>query len=217
MTPDTKDNQQDVVSVKEGDSAVESQRDSTPQKTYTEEEVELKFSSQRSVLDKKIAEKDKLLQSYVAREAELTARQLRLDAEEEERYADDMPTLTALRAERRQKANEEAKKTELADREAKADARDAEFADIMERDKIRKRTELAAEVATAKGVSIDAILKLAKEDTREAYETVAELLPQVDPLPTVLPHSPGGQRGGINWRDLSPSEGIRYALDNPKK
>jgi len=149
--------------------------------------------------------------------AERVALQKQKEEEEEERFADDMPALVALRAERRKKADDEAKATELTEREARLATRETELADIVERDRILKRTELAAEVAVEKGVSIDAILKLAKEDTREAYEAVAELLPQVNPLPVLYPHSSRTNKGGIDVRSLSPDGKIRFAIENPGK
>jgi len=149
--------------------------------------------------------------------AERVALQRQKEEEEEERFADDMPALIALRAERKKRADEEAKVTEIAERETKLATREAELADIVERDKILKRTQLAAEVAVKKGVSVDSILKLAKEDTREAYEVVAELLPKANPLPVLYPHSSRTSKGGIDPRNLSPDDKIRFAIENPGK
>jgi hypothetical protein len=55
MTTDAKENQKDTIQETGQDSA-EQQRDSKKQKVYTEDEVEKKFSTQRSALDKQIAE-----------------------------------------------------------------------------------------------------------------------------------------------------------------
>ena len=139
------------------------------------------------------------------------------DAEEDAKYADDMPALIKLRAERKDKADDTANKTELTNRETKVAQRETELDEIIKRDGTRKRTELAAEVAQDKGVSADSILKGAKDDSREAMETIAELLPKVDPLPVILSHNTRGGKGGTDWRELSADEKINYALANPKK
>ena len=139
------------------------------------------------------------------------------DLKEEEAVMDDRPAYDALMARRAQKKEEATKATDLTTREAKIAEREAEFADIIEQHQILKRTQLAAEIATEKGVSMDAILKLAKADTREAYLEVAEVLPKTNELPVILSDSGRTNRGGTDWRALSPSEKIRYALANPKK
>ena len=132
---------------------------------------------------------------------ELTAKQVAWQKEKDEAeelaVADDAPALTALRDRRRKKAEDEAKATTLAEREANLAKREAEIADIIERDRILTRTQLAAEVAVAKGVPIDTILKLAKEDTREAYEAVADAIPKApDKLPVIIADSGKTNKGG---------------------
>jgi len=140
--------------------------------------------------------------------AQKTAWQKEKDEAEEYELRDQPEELTALRKERQRKADAETKATELTTREAKIAERETEFADIIAQHKILKRTELAAEVAVEKGVSMDAILKLAKEDTREAYEAVAEVLPKTDVLPVLLTDSGRTNRGG------EPSF-TRLQLENP--
>ena len=205
-----------VVSVVEGDSKVESQGDSKS-KTYTEEEVEAKFSQQRSVLDKKIADKDREIASYAAREDGLTAREKKFNEAEEYELRDKPEELTSLRAKRQAESDDTANKTELTNRETKVAQRETELDEIIKRDGTRKRTELAAEVAQDNGVSADSILKGAKDDSREAMEAIAELLPKVDPLPVLISHNSRTSIGSNNWRDLSADEKINYALANPKK
>ncbi|MDP1890631.1 MAG: hypothetical protein Q8K55_07020 [Gemmatimonadaceae bacterium] len=171
------------------------------------------------------AERDKAVSdalSKAGREAKATLLvkeaewQKQKDEAEEYALRDQPEELTALRTERKRKTEESTKATELADRESKVAERETEFADIIERDRILKRTELAAEVAVEKGVSIDAILKLAKEDTRKAYEEVAEVLPKVKGLPVLTSDSGRMNRGGIDWRALSPEAQVKYALEHQK-
>ena len=149
--------------------------------------------------------------------AKQVAWQKKLDDAEEEAVADDMPALTALRAERKRKADDAAKVTELTEREAKLAKREIELADIVERDRVLTRTQLAAEVAVDKGVSMDAILKLAKADTREAYEAVAEVLPKAKELPVLISDSSRMNRGGIDLDSLSPREKIAAGIEEAKK
>lgn len=222
MTLDAKDKAKDVVPVVGEDSAGKSRRDSKPQKTYTEDEVEVKFSQQRSVLDKKIAEQDKQLKSYAGREAEYVAFkaeqaawQKKQDEEEEEAVRDDRPAYDALLERRKKKAEDEAKVTELTERVAKVTKRETELAAVIERDKILTRTQLAAEVAVEKGVSIDAILKLAKEDTREAYEAVAEVLPKVKELPEIIADSSRMGGGGTDFGKMSAEEKVKFGMEHP--
>lgn len=63
MTTDAKDNPTDAVPEKGGDSKDKGRQDSAPPKTYTEDEVERKFSEQRSVLDKKVTGLEKTIAS----------------------------------------------------------------------------------------------------------------------------------------------------------
>ncbi len=130
------------------------------------------------------------------------------EREEAEEYAlrEDPDGLAAMRTERRKKAEESTKATELTEREAKLRKDEEDHAEIMERDKKVKRTELASEVATEKGVSVDSILKLAKEDTRKAYEEVAELLPKSQELPVLVTHSGRTNRGSQGLGDMAPEE-----------
>ncbi len=223
MTSDNTEQKQDTS--QKGDSSVVAQQTSTEiaPETLTQEQViekavndalSAKGRDAKSLSELKATAEKGMVE---LREAQAVW-QKQKDAEEEARFADDMPALIALRAERKQKADEETKKTGLTEQIAKADARDAEFADIIERDKVLKRTELAAEVAVDKKVNVDLILKgvaLSKDDSRAGMEAVAELLPQVDPLPSLLPHSPGGQRGGIDVSSMTPEEKRVYGRQHP--
>jgi len=170
----------------------------TPE-TFTKDMVEKAVSDALSKAGRTAKTLTELQQRLETGVADLTARQVKWQKErdEAEEYAlrDDSEGLTALREGRRKKAADETKATELTERERKANERDTEFADIIEQHKILTRTQLAAEVAVEKGVSMDSILKLAKEDTRKAYEAVAELLPKVKELPVLVSDS-GRTTGG---------------------
>ena len=148
--------------------------------------------------------------------AKQTAWQRKQEEAEEEAVMDNPGALATLRAERKRKTDDEAKVTELAERETKLTARETELADIVERDRILQRTELAAEVAVEKGVSIDAILKLAKADTREAYLEVAAVLPPTKEPLVIVAHSGRTNRGSGNWHDWSADEKIRAGLRENK-
>jgi len=132
--------------------------------------------------------------------ADLTAKQIawqrQREEEEEEAVADDMPALQALRDRRARKAAEESKASELAERESKLAKRETELADMIERDRTLQRTQLASEIAVEKGVSLDAILKLAKADTREAMEEVAAVLPKEIGKHPPMRSAPGETLGG---------------------
>lgn len=85
---DTKETTKDTIPVSDTqgqDSMAETQRDSKTARSYTEEEVEKKFSQQRSVLDKKIASLEKQLKDSEATKSELEAMKQKLAGYEEKR------------------------------------------------------------------------------------------------------------------------------------
>jgi len=188
----------------------------TPE-TFTKEMVDKVVSDALSKVGRDAKSLTEREQRLAAGLAELVAKQaadLKKQEEAEEWDLRDQPEeLAAKRAERRKKAADEAKVTEFAEREVKAAEREAklalretELADIVEQHRILTRTQLAAEVAVEKGVSMDAILKLAKADTREAYEEVAAVLPPAKEPHVLLPASGRTNRGGIDLSSLSPKE-----------
>ncbi|KKN74853.1 hypothetical protein LCGC14_0386020 [marine sediment metagenome] len=95
-----------------------------------------------------------------------------------ESVRDDPEALTALQ--KKQKAA--TRDAESADERRKLEEDQAKHKAGVQSDleeiKVFNRTKLASEVAVAKGVSMDSILKHAKDDTREAMEAVAEDLPK---------------------------------------
>ena len=103
------------------------------------------------------------------------------DEAELESVRDDPDALKSL-GERQRQRNEAAK---LATREKELDEREGKHQESVKSDleqlKVFKRTQLAAEVAVAKGVDIDVILKLTKDDSREAMEATADLLSKTKP------------------------------------
>ncbi|MCJ7791868.1 MAG: hypothetical protein MUP49_05630 [Dehalococcoidia bacterium] len=215
QTKDTSAKEQDSSAIAKGTSPAE-----TPG-TFTKAQIDKAVSDALSKAGRDAKSLSELQKKLETGMADLTTKQTAWQKQQEEAeetaVADDLPALTALRARRQKKADDEAKNTELTERETKLAKRETEIADIIERDRILNRTQLAAEVATERGVSIDAILKLAKEDTREAYETVAELLPKVKE-PTVLITDSGRARGyGIDANTMSWQEQIKYGLEHIKK
>ncbi len=221
MPGDGTEQMQDT-SVAKQDSSVEAtgtQTAETP--TFTKAMLDKAVSDALSKAGRSAKSLGEMEQKLNSGMAELVAQRATWQKEREEAeeaaIADDMPALTALRERRRKKAEEETKTAELTDREAKLAQREAELAEIVERDRILTRTQLAAEVAVEKGVSIDAILKLAKEDTREAYEVVAEVLPKTKEPPVLVSDSGRNNRGGIDLDNMSPKEKIEMGLEKLRK
>lgn len=134
--------------------------------------------------------------------------------EEEAAIADDPPALQILRTERKKKAEEKAYAEAIAKREAVVAQKEVEIAEVIERDRILRRTELAAEVAVEKGVSVDALLKHAKADTREAYLELAAVLPKAIEQPEMIIDSGGKGGGGV--RPETPDEYIQAGLKKLK-
>ena len=151
----------------------------------------------------------KELESYKARDAEFAtlraekvAWQKAQEEAEEEALSGDPSAVKVLRENRRRQAELDAKASSIAKREEEVTRSKEEISkskaehetDLAELRVIR-RTQLAAEVAMKIGVSMDAILKLAKADTREAYEEVASVLPQTKERQALTLDS-GQSRGG---------------------
>ena len=208
-------NPQDALGVTPDPSAGKRGTSEKEPETFTKEERDKAVSDALSKAGRTAKTFSELQQKLETGVADLTARQTKWQKErdEAEEFAvrDNPEALTELQERRRRKVEDETRVTELTTRETKLAEREAELADIVEQHRILKRTELAAEVAVEKGVSIDAILKLAKEDTREAYEAVAEVLPKVKE-PLVLKPDSGRTIGGTNWRDLTTDQKIARGL-----
>ena len=158
------------------------------------------------------ADKQSLKAERDAIAAERATWQKERDEAEEFDLREDPEALRTLRAERRRKTEDATRVTQLTEREAKLAARETEIAEIVERDRTSRRTKLASDVAQEKGVSAESILKLAREDTREAYEEIAALLPKSKELPVLVSHSGrttggGGKRPSLEEvRAVSPED-----------
>lgn len=131
------------------------------------------------------------------------------DEAEREAVSGDTEALKSLETKQRQRRE----KAEIADGKAELAGEkkqhETKVKDDLEQIRVFKRTKLAAEVAVAKGVDVDAILKLAKEDTKEAMEAVAAIiLEKKAPLKT----DAGTTIGGKALADLSPDEKIKAGL-----
>lgn len=128
------------------------------------------------------------------KEGEARIAQERKGREEAELEAarDDTDALKGIRA----RHTLEDKKAELAERERVVKESEEGNKASLEQIKVFNRTKLAAEVAVAKGVSMDSILKHAKDDSREAMEAVADDLPKKDDKPPLVLDSGKGIGGG---------------------
>lgn len=102
-----------------------------------------------------------------------------------EEHRDDQDAVDNFRTKLKQRD----KDAELAERERKSKEREEGIEAKVEQIRVFNRTQLAAEVAVAKNVSIDAILKLTQDDSREAMEATADLLPKKDVAKTLEPDS----------------------------
>ena len=194
-----------------GDTSGGDKGTSTEPKTYTEEEVkarETKAASDalsaagrdaKSISDK-TEKAEKLVLDAQKLVGEANEKQKKRDEAERESLKDDSEALKSFDERQRQK-DERAKlaneKTELDGERAK---HQESVTSDLEQIKVFKRTQLAAEVSVAKGVSVDIILKHAKDDSREAMEAVADDFKEVkSPLKTDTSTTLGG---GASWEEV---------------
>ena len=168
----------------------------------------------KSITDKtaeaeQILEKAKKVETGLRTEQE----QWQKDRDEAARDAvkDDPDALKSLETKQRQRDE----KAKLDDRgrvlKEGEDKHTSKVATDIETIRIFNRTKLASEVSVAKGVNVDSLLELAKEDTRESMEATADLLIKAKvttPLKTVT----GKVMGGGDWRDLSPADKVLKGL-----
>ena len=182
-------------------------------KTFTEEQVE--EISTKAVSDA-LATAGRTAKSLDEREEaikkadERTAQEGRERREREiEAARDDPDKFTAVQLRHKQ----EVKDAELAKEKRDLDTEKEKHQETVKTDletiRVFNRTKLAAEVAVAKGVSVDALLKLTKEDSREAMEATAKLLSEKKP-----PLRPDSSRtiGGKDIDKLTPDEMIKEGV-----
>jgi hypothetical protein len=130
---DTKETTKDTIPVSDTqgqDSTAETQRDSKTARSYTEEEVEKKFSQQRSILDKKIASLEKQLKDSEATKSELEAMKQKLAGYEEQREQSELAEARRdpdKLAAWQKKQNEKTRDAEFATRETNLKKREAEL------------------------------------------------------------------------------------------
>ena len=207
--------EKDTSVVKQDSSGSGKETSKVPETLTQEQIVEKAVNDALSKAGRTAKSLNELQQRLEKDKVELTAKQVawqkERDESEELAVRDDPEALATLRAGRRKKADDEAKVTELTDREAKLAKSETEHAEALEQIRVINRTQLVSEVSVATGVPIDTLLKLAKEDTREAYEAVAEVLPKVKE-PHVLKPDSGRTIGGTNWRDLTTDQKIARGL-----
>jgi len=196
------------------------EQDPSAPQVFTMEQVNERHGKLDSQIAALTKERDTFKTSHEALSAKVTELLRRQEEAEDEALMADPVALDDLRKSRIKKANAEAKAQELAEQEAELNRSKAEHEAELAELRILKRTELAAEVAVAKKVSIDGILKgiaLAKDESREAMEAIAELLPPANPREPKVLDSGRNYGGGEDLRNLSPGEKIKYALANPGK
>lgn len=208
----------------ERDSSGKPKETSTEPKTYSEESEKKAVSDALSAagrdaksISDKATEAERILTDAKKTADAVTAErgqwQKERDEAEREAVHGDAEALKSLNEKIRQRneatklANERA---ELVEKETK---HQATVTSDLEQIKVFNRTQLAAEVAVAKGVSIDIILKHAKDDSREAMEAVADDFKDAKSLKT----DTGTTLGGVDWRELSSDEKIAKGLSQPKK
>ena len=169
-------------------------------KTYSEESEKKAVSDALSAagrdaktITEKTAEAERILQDAKRIGEEAKEQRKKKDAAERESVKDDPDALTSLAEKQRQRDVA----TELTEREEKVKQDEESVKADKEQARIQTRTQLAAEVAVAKGVNMDALLKLTQEDSREAMEATAELLPKKEekqPLKTDSGETIGGEK-----------------------
>ena len=176
--------------------SVASKVSSEQPKTYTKESEETAVKdavhqalSAAGRVSTDTAEAERILnaakQTQADTEAEQKRQQDERDAADREAVKADPEALKSLETQIRQR-DEKAKlasgKAELATEKA---THDAKVASDLEQIRVFNRTQQAAEVSAATGVSLDIILKHAKDDSREAMEAVAnDFKGAKPPLPT---------------------------------
>lgn len=187
-----------------------SQVEDTPEKekesTSTEPETFTKETQEKAVNDalsaagrdaktitEKSAEAERILQNAKRIGDEAKEQRRKRDEAARESVKDDPDALKSLEEKQRQRDVD----TQLTEREEKVKGEEEHIKADKEQVRIQQRTQLAAEVAVAKGVNMDALLKLTQEDSREAMEATAELLPKKEeklPLKTDSGTTTGGEK-----------------------
>ena len=210
-----------------GDPSAGTQGTPTEPKTYSAESEKKAVDDALSAagrdaksITEKSTEAERILTAAQTTQANLQAEQERWQSEREEvereAVKDDPDALKSLQERQRQKSEA----TKLAKERVELDVEKEKHQETVQADKeqirIFNRTQLAAEVAVAKGVSLDSILKLTKEDSREAMEATAELLPKSKET-TALKTDSGITIGGKSPSELSADEKISLGLKEKKK
>ena len=175
---DAKDQPKDVVPEVQGeDSKDKGQQDSTQPRVYTEDEVEAKFSQQRSVLDKKVAKLEKELVTATGKAKDATGQLSQWQKEQDERELEaasgNKEALSA--AEERHKHRET--KSELAQVKQELDG-ERERGKQRDEETVKSTKERnAREIATRLEVDASQLLKFT-DGSSEAMEELAKVLPK---------------------------------------
>ncbi|KKN71825.1 hypothetical protein LCGC14_0416790 [marine sediment metagenome] len=124
------------------------------------------------------------------------------DEAEREAVRDDHEALKSL-TERQRQRNEA---TKLAKERSELDTEKAKHQESITADKeqirVFNRTQLAAEIAVSKGVNVDTILNLAKDDSREAMEAVANVLSKTPEKPPLKSDDGTTLGGGASFEQI---------------
>lgn len=195
MDSDAKGKPKDEVEVLAGEETVQPEKapdseetsleDSSTKapKVYTEDEVEKKFSQQRSVLDKKIAEMEKALNKFADAKglAEKRASEAESSLQEMQRQKDDAelagvrdnPDALGLFQARQRVRQRDAV---LAKREQDVMAKESEIAEARREVEENKKSKLASAIASKyEGVEADLLLELT-DGSPEKMEALAKRL-----------------------------------------
>lgn len=208
MTTDAGDNQKDtVLQGAGGDSDDKGQQDSTTPKTYTEEEVEKKFSEQRSVLDKKVAvlekaaeRSKKAIEAADARAKDAEDAMTRA-AEEREKselvsIGDNADALSIFHGKRSIREGQETLRQEKADLARDRAQHEEDIKELKELKAFRSATEIASK-PEYKDVEASQLVELS-DGTTESMEKLAKALSGVKPKET---------KGGKDSKTKAPDSG----------
>ncbi len=188
----------DAIPVKGQDSEAKAQKDSTPpKKFYSEDEVEAKFSQQRSVLDKKVVGLEKQVKSYEGKDVQITELRGRLDKIVKERdesdlvtHRDDPDAIKSIHARQELRTKE----AELSKGEQELSDSKKAHQDALDELVTSKKERNALEIALKHSVPFEKLLKFTDGST-EQMEELAQSLPKKEEI-TLNPDSNTGPGGG---------------------
>ena len=219
MTMDADDKSKDAIP--EGqDSEGESQKDSQEPKTYTEDEVEKKFSQQRSVLDKKIATLEKKVSTFQGVETEISKLKGLISQQEKEddnraieSFKDDPEALKEYRG--RKTVRED--RAKLSQEKADFERTKVNYEDDLKELRAFKSEKDAHEVAERLSVDVQPILKYltkvqdaSPEDIEEFAGTLTKRTDSKTPLKLDSSKTIGGKGKKPTLEELQAASPAEY-------